>query len=162
MAKTRKNIVVGSGYGKKEKKDFLFIGEAPGVSEDILNEPFVGLNGKLLKQMIVEAKIENFFITYSILCRPVDETGSTRMPTRSEVQNCYSNVLTIINFINPRCIIFIGKIAQQYYSTLIKCKNIQIDHPAFILRKGGRASFLYKENLKRLERLNYEFRNIKK
>jgi len=49
LAKTRLNVVFGSGNPKAE---LLFVGEAPGSEEDIQGLPFVGRAGQLLTKII--------------------------------------------------------------------------------------------------------------
>jgi len=52
LHKTRKQVVVGRGT---IPADILFIGEAPGISEDTIGLAFIGEGGKLLDYMIQEA-----------------------------------------------------------------------------------------------------------
>ena len=47
LAETRRTVVFGSGNADA---DLMFIGEAPGASEDEQGVPFVGRAGKLLTQ----------------------------------------------------------------------------------------------------------------
>ncbi|MEK0326406.1 MAG: uracil-DNA glycosylase family protein, partial [Nitrosopumilus sp.] len=52
LCKRRRKVVLARG---KVPCDVLFIGEAPGASEDSLGSPFVGPAGHLLDQMIEDA-----------------------------------------------------------------------------------------------------------
>lgn len=52
LCEGRTNVVLARG---RVPCDVLFIGEAPGVSEDILNKPFVGPAGKLLDSIVEKA-----------------------------------------------------------------------------------------------------------
>ena len=45
LCTTRKNAVPGKG---KHDSELIFVGEAPGKSEDLRGEPFVGAAGKKL------------------------------------------------------------------------------------------------------------------
>ena len=45
LCKTRKNSVPGAG---NQNADIVFVGEAPGKSEDLRGKPFVGTAGKNL------------------------------------------------------------------------------------------------------------------
>ncbi|MGI0038936.1 MAG: uracil-DNA glycosylase, partial [Nitrososphaera sp.] len=55
LARTRKNAVPGEGQLAAK---ILFIGEAPGRSEDEKGRPFVGAAGKILDEMLAKAGIE--------------------------------------------------------------------------------------------------------
>jgi uracil-DNA glycosylase len=51
LAATRKTVVFGAGNANA---DLMFVGEAPGASEDEQGVPFVGRAGKLLEQLLGE------------------------------------------------------------------------------------------------------------
>jgi uracil-DNA glycosylase len=51
LAATRKTVVFGAGNADAE---LMFVGEAPGASEDEQGLPFVGRAGKLLEKLLVE------------------------------------------------------------------------------------------------------------
>ena len=51
LAATRKTVVFGAGNADAE---LMFVGEAPGASEDEQGVPFVGRAGKLLEQLLGE------------------------------------------------------------------------------------------------------------
>jgi uracil-DNA glycosylase len=55
LAATRKTVVFGAGNADAE---LMFIGEAPGASEDEQGLPFVGQAGKLLDQLLAEIGME--------------------------------------------------------------------------------------------------------
>jgi uracil-DNA glycosylase family 4 len=125
-------------------------------SEDMLSEAFTGIAGQLLQKMIDEA-IDNIkykpsiFFTNSVLCRPTDKIGGdNREPNKTELFNCHLNVISIIDKVNPKHIIFAGDIAE---------KNFKIDfphytkimHPSAINRLGGKASGYYLTTVRILE-----------
>ena len=90
----------------------MFIGEAPGESEDISGKPFVGAAGKLLDKMILAMKLKrdsNTYITNVIKCRP----PNNRNPNSIEINNCQNYLSDQINLINPLIIITLGKIAAN-------------------------------------------------
>ena len=60
--KTRKNAVPGEGSARSK---IMFVGEAPGRSEDAQGRPFVGAAGKFLDELLSEIGVprENVFIT---------------------------------------------------------------------------------------------------
>ena len=90
----------------------MFIGEAPGESEDISGKPFVGAAGKLLDKMILAMKLKresNTYITNVIKCRP----PNNRNPNSIEINNCQNYLSDQINLIKPLIIITLGKIAAN-------------------------------------------------
>jgi uracil-DNA glycosylase len=67
--KTRRNAVPGEGSAKSK---VMFVGEAPGRSEDAQGRPFVGAAGKFLDELLFQIRVsrENVFITNVVKCRP--------------------------------------------------------------------------------------------
>ena len=144
IAKFRRNRVIGRG---SIPADILFIGEAPGKSEDLLGYSFVGPAGVLLDKMLydVSSKISldnmpSFYITNVIQCRPCEEKfGDNRQPEPLEILNCMENFMNVYHKVNPKLIIFIGRIAEKYYKKEFP-NSCHIIHPASLLREGGTAS----------------------
>lgn len=131
----------------------LFIGEAPGWTENLLAEPFVGRAGRLLDQLIAETQLEipfTFGITNLIACFPHDNTSEReeafRKPTEEEVDNCHDRLLETVHAANPKAVVFLGNEAEKA-SKSDKGKllfdwreTIKLRHPSHIYRKGGRDS----------------------
>src|SRR5690348_8815899 len=69
LASTRKSVVFGAGHADA---DLMFVGEAPGASEDEQGLPFVGRAGKLLSQLLEEIGLdrEQTFVCNVLKCRP--------------------------------------------------------------------------------------------
>jgi DNA polymerase len=132
----------------------LFIGEAPGKTEDLLGEPFVGASGKLLDAMLEDAGYTNeYYITNTVFCRPTDEPfGANREPKDNEVLACRKNFMRIFEVVKPRFVIFVGKVAERFYSKEFP-HSVTILHPSFILRKGGKISPFYMHNVNILKRV---------
>lgn len=109
LYESRKSVVFGSG---DLTRPWMFIGEAPGESEDVTGKPFVGAAGKLLDKMILAMKLKrdsNTYITNVIKCRP----PNNRNPNPIEINNCQNYLSDQINLINPLIIITLGKIAAN-------------------------------------------------
>jgi DNA polymerase len=153
LHKSRKNIVYGTG---DINADILILGEAPGKTEDMLGIPFCGESGKLLDQMINEAAINvqylpKIYFTNSIFCRPTDKIGGdNREPNKNELFNCHSNVISIIDIVSPKHIIFAGDVAEKNFK-LDFPHYTKIMHPSAILRLGGRSSGFYLITVRILE-----------
>lgn len=108
LHRTRTQTVFGTGHPAAE---WLIIGEAPGADEDRLGEPFVGRAGQLLTSMLraVGLAREEVFIANILKCRP----PNNRDPQADEVRNCASYLRQQIEFIKPRIILVVGRIAAQ-------------------------------------------------
>ena len=145
----RKKIVQGRGL---IPADILFIGEAPGKAENITGEAFTGRSGKLLNQMIKDATPKDWnlsvYITNTVFCRPTDsKQGDNRQPTPEEVLACSPNLYELIGRVKPKQIIFAGKVSESYYKKEFP-DAVAIQHPAFLLRQGGKSSPYYLTNIR--------------
>lgn len=136
----------------------LFIGEAPGVTEDALGKPFVGRSGKLLDKLVSDSRRAlRWKYTYAVnnvlACIPrstaSDHSDSAvRPPHPSEVRECSPRLVEFLGLAQPSVIVLLGKSAQQYSGPLFdQIIQINLVHPAFILRKGGVGSLDYKRTL---------------
>src|SRR5690242_1104037 len=83
LAATRRTVVFGSGNADAE---LMFVGEAPGASEDEQGIPFVGRAGKLLETLLQEIGLSraDVFIANVLKCRP----PGNRDPQPIEIDNC--------------------------------------------------------------------------
>ena len=144
LHKTRTNVVFGVG---NEQAEVLFIGEAPGESEDLKGEPFVGRAGRLLDDMIKLiglSRTENIFIANIVKCRP----PGNRDPQNSERELCSEWLKKQIEILKPKIIVCLGRVAatelisSDFKITKEHGKWYEIDginymalyHPAFLLR----------------------------
>jgi uracil-DNA glycosylase, family 4 len=83
LCENRTNLVLPSGdLGSK----VVFVGEAPGETEDLSGKPFVGRSGKLLDAIMEEEGIDRakVMITNTVKCRPPEN----RDPTQEEMNAC--------------------------------------------------------------------------
>jgi DNA polymerase len=119
---------------------YLFVGEGPGVSEDVLGEPFVGKSGRLLKQVLYALgfKPKQLYITNLVACRPCNgPKDSNRTPTQEEINNCSKRLHSIILLVNPKIIVAVGNTAIINLENFRQFNIRTIHHPAYILRNGG-------------------------
>lgn len=121
----------------------LFIGEAPGESEDIIGKPFVGPAGDLLNELLdpIEPYVE-YGITNVICCIPsFHEEGKIgiRAPNKHEMQACSPRLTEIIKLADPLLIVTLGQIAAKHIAPLhTKIETeayLELTHPSAILRK---------------------------
>ncbi|HVR04545.1 MAG TPA: uracil-DNA glycosylase [Solirubrobacteraceae bacterium] len=108
LARTRKNVVFGAGNADA---DLMFIGEAPGASEDEQGLPFVGAAGKLLEKLLEEIGLKrtDVFIGNTLKCRP----PGNRDPQPQEIENCREYLYSQVELIEPRVICTLGNFATK-------------------------------------------------
>jgi uracil-DNA glycosylase family 4 len=107
--KTRRTAVPGDGSGRSK---VIFVGEAPGRSEDAQGRPFVGAAGKFLDELLSEIGVsrEDVFITNVVKCRP----PRNRAPKSLEVQTCTPYLDRQMRIIKPKFIVTLGNHATAY------------------------------------------------
>jgi uracil-DNA glycosylase len=108
LASTRKNVVFGAGNADAE---LMFVGEAPGASEDERGLPFVGRAGKLLETLLKEIGLERkeVFIANVLKCRP----PGNRDPLPVEIENCREYLYRQVELIQPRVICSLGNFSTK-------------------------------------------------
>jgi DNA polymerase len=106
LHRLRTNAVPGEG--NLEAK-VMFVGEAPGRSEDEQGRPFVGAAGQLLNELLLKAGLrrENVYITNVVKCRP----PNNRTPTEEEVAACVGFLRQEIALVRPKVIVALGNTA---------------------------------------------------
>lgn len=143
LSKTRRNVVFGSGNPKAK---LMFVGEAPGMEEDLQGFPFVGRAGELLTRIIksIGLKRKDVYIANVLKCRP----PNNRNPLPREILTCEEYLIKQISLIKPIVICCLGKFAAQtllrsqepitrlrgkFYDYL-GTKLMPTFHPAYLLR----------------------------
>jgi DNA polymerase len=108
LAATRKTVVFGAGNADAE---LMFIGEAPGASEDEQGIPFVGRAGKLLETLLEEIGLSRseVFIANVLRCRP----PGNRDPQPIEIANCESYLRGQVELIEPSVICTLGNFSTK-------------------------------------------------
>ena len=109
LHKTRRKAVPGEG---PDKARAMLVGEAPGRREDLRGRPFVGVSGKVLDEILVEAGLhrEDIFITSVVKCRP----PQNRIPKKIEQQTCIQAHLTRqMETLAPQVVILAGGVATK-------------------------------------------------
>ncbi|MFB9759253.1 uracil-DNA glycosylase [Ectobacillus funiculus] len=97
--------------------DIMFIAEAPGPrGADLTGIPLHGdVTGNNFEKLLSSTKWtrSDVYITNAVLCCPTDETGKVRSPTKQEVTNCHPYLARIIELVNPKVIVTLGKKALE-------------------------------------------------
>jgi uracil-DNA glycosylase len=108
LASTRKSVVFGAGNADA---DLMFVGEAPGASEDEQGVPFVGRAGKLLDKLLEEIGLSRseVFVANTIECRP----PGNRDPLPVEIANCEEYLRRQVALIEPSVICTLGNFSTK-------------------------------------------------
>ena len=100
------------GDGNPDAK-IVFIGEAPGKSEDEQGRPFVGRAGKFLAEMLatIGLKREDVYITNIVKYRP----PGNRDPEHQEKVDCAQWLHAELDFIRPDVVVFLGRHSMTHF-----------------------------------------------
>lgn len=169
LVKNRTNVVIGDG---PIPCNLVFLGEAPGETEDRTGTPFCGTSGTHLR---TTARLEGLAPdTYNILnvlkCRPPDN----RNPLAEEIANCRPFLLKQLKIINPKVILAVGRFAMSVtmdlpFSKIVVSKHMGVVHtfrgitcigtyhPAFVLRnRYTDVEKKFRQHIRKARRLAYE------
>lgn len=151
---TRRNSVYGEGSAHA---GLMFIGEAPGLDEDIHGRPFIGRAGKLLTKIIeaIDLKRKDVYIANCLKCRP----PKNRTPLPSEIVACRNYLMEQIDIIKPKIICCLGRPAAQtllMVDTSISgmrgnfydyngIKVMPTFHPAYLLRNPSAKKLVWQD-----------------
>ncbi len=140
---TRKNIVFGSG---NTDAALMFVGEAPGESEDAQGIPFVGKAGQLLDKMIGAMGFtrDGVYVANVLKCRP----PNNRNPAPEEIEQCRPFLFQQVQAVQPSVIVTLGRPAANLllnnddkignirgkFQSLGEAFVMPTFHPAYLLR----------------------------
>jgi len=123
--------------------DILYVGEAPGSTEDTLSLPMIGPTKDIIDSIHVQAQLSAKepligAITNTVLCRP----PQNRDPSPLELQACFPRLIEFIEIAEPSLLVLMGKVAGSLldepfslsgrFSSMKVCSVV---HPAHILRE---------------------------
>lgn len=131
---TRKRVVLVRG---QLPCDVLFVGEAPGRSEDVLGQPFVGPAGQLLDRIIKSAdrRVTIYAFTNLVACIPLGDDGNkTAEPSHESILACRPRLGNLIKIAQPKLVACVGSLAEDHVPELVSVPIVHIVHPAAILR----------------------------
>jgi DNA polymerase len=126
----------------------MFVGEAPGASEDQQGRPFVGRAGRLLDALLEEAGLvrEDVYITNVVKARP----PGNRDPRAPEVAHHLPWLERELALIGPRVVIPLGRHALAHFAPGRKITDVHGEpvvergrllvpwlHPAVAVRNPG-------------------------
>lgn len=128
--------------------DVLFVGEAPGPSENVVGQPFIGPAGRLLDEIIRQATADlptkfRFAFTNVVGCMPAHQESVKKFdePDDEQVEDCTPRLLEFIGLAKPRLLVMVGKTAADWLTAGYKHSiphgvpnTLGMMHPAAILR----------------------------
>lgn len=109
------NVVWGKGpIGAK----YMFIGEGPDFEDELMEEPFMSREGKLLRSLIERSQINlgDCYLTHAIKCKTDPKTRQKR----KFIEQCSYWLLREIAQLRPRVIVSLGKVPTFF---LLKLKS---------------------------------------
>jgi len=143
----------------------LFVGEAPGETEDKWGCPFVGKSGKTILRPEIDKIIDlSYIITNSVRCKPKKENSKNKKPNDDVIKCCNKFLIEEILEYRPKIIVTLGGTAwESITGKKGKLENIcsksqeEIEgrkyhgaivlptwHPAFVLRSRSTKPEIYK------------------
>lgn len=131
----------------------LFVGEAPGESEDIIGKPFVGPSGIMLEKLIARIEVNGqwkngrikHFPTYAItntLCCFPQRMGRSRPPEKSELAACQNRLVEFIKLSEAKAFVALGPTATSVLIDILGKSDeltgpvLTLKHPSYLLRSG--------------------------
>lgn len=149
----------------------LYIGEAPGDSEDVLGYPFVGPAGKELDRWLTESdaiKIPHA-CTNVVGCIPYTPGSNSKLPPKKAIKACDPRLSAIVGMASPQVIVVVGNVAESNIPVfkaqgsieggMAKPKSIvKIPHPSAALQaRGANKAILIQKAMIALEKLAVQF-----
>lgn len=92
--------------------EIVFVGEAPGKNEALSGRPFCGRAGKILDDLLCEARLrrEEVYITNIVKDRP----PKNRRPTKEEVQIYSPFLIRQLEIIQPKTVVTLGSTSTRF------------------------------------------------
>lgn len=108
LHESRTKVVFGEG---DLEADLMFIGEAPGRSEDLTGRPFAGAAGNILDNFLGDNGIarEDVYVTDLVMCRP----PQGRRPVADEIEAHMPYLAEQIAHVRPRVIVAFGELVAS-------------------------------------------------
>lgn len=170
-------------YRNEKAPRILFIGEAPGTTENATGVPFSGHSGRILTQIFDYTRTAfQILITNLVCCQPkniilpdfgnIDSVEQfdrieankkvlefeeiNREPNRLEIISCASHITELEKEYRPQGIVFLGLVAKKAKISS-NCPTLSLLHPAAIAREEYKVLPMKKE-ARKLERFIRDIR----
>lgn len=113
LSEGRSQAVFGVGH---EQASLMIVGDAPGATEDLQGEPYLGEAGQMLDNMLramgrsrTGQGAQAAYVTHVTRCRP----STNRNPQAVEVAQCAQYLARQVALVNPQVILAMGPLAAQ-------------------------------------------------
>lgn len=154
LCHSRRNIVLARGQVKP--CHVLFVGEAPGASEDLIGKPFTGPAGHLLDDMIDGALFRlsgiRWAFTNLVACVPKESKSGRKIeePHKEHIKACKDRLVEFVKLASPVAVVRVGNLSTKYFDKdLVKLSGavnvFDITHPAAILRAGPQDTIMIRK-----------------
>jgi len=109
LHRTRSTTVCGEGSPGAR---LMLVAQAPGATEDIRGEMFIGPSGKVLDELLGEAGVSRteIYMTNLIKCM----LPKNRKPKQDEIESCSGYLEEEIKIVNPSVLVPLGYYAAKY------------------------------------------------
>jgi DNA polymerase len=154
LGDTRTTLVFGTGDPCAR---VMIVGEAPGRSEDLRGEPFVGAAGRLLDELLASADLtrDAVFIANILKCRP----PGNRNPQAIEIETCTPFLSEQIRLVSPDVVVTLGNFASRFIlettEAITRLRGtvhligaitvLPVFHPAAALYDASKRSVLFED-----------------
>ena len=124
--------------------EILFIGMAPGLSEDARGWPMIGPTKDVLDEWIEESGVSalRWAIQNLIACmsREAERPAKYRDPSGYEIMKCRPRLIELVKLCAPGQIVLLGKLSQHVFPKewFRECQYLDLPHPASVFRKEVR------------------------
>jgi uracil-DNA glycosylase len=165
----------GTRFWRQERPvRLLFIGEAPGATENATGVPFTGTTGRVLDVLFEYTRTAfKVCLTNLVCCQTKDTieidfgqidspdhdikgdlefTNYGRQPTKKEMSACRSHIDELISSFHPEGLVYIGSYARDNYAPIRKLPTHHFPHPSFILREHEFRLIPVKQEAKKLQK----------
>jgi DNA polymerase len=118
-SETASRMVPGEG---SPSASVMFVGEAPGATEDAMGRPFVGRAGRLLDELLGAAGLarEEVWITNVVKARP----PRNRDPRAGEIAHWMPFLERELAVIRPRIVVPLGRHALRHFAPAAKIADV--------------------------------------
>ena len=118
--------------GNPVKSKIILIGQAPGIKEGEIKKPFAWTAGKNMFKWFYSIGVdeekfrENVYMAAVCRCYPGKNPSGTgdRVPSDYEIKKCSKWLDYELNFLKPRLIIPVGKLAISQFITFSKLNDV--------------------------------------
>lgn len=127
---------------KLKKSDVLWVGLSAKKIEDFDNDYPLKNNtntGKIIEKIECINPQFTYYKSNLVKCLPLDDMQKLRYPRRSEMESCFDNLISEIEYVQPKIVVLLGEIVSNYVLKKIRdiklrvnTTFISIQHPSYI------------------------------